>query len=216
MELYAKIITDDKRFERMLSLELSDCGIGLVSEMESFSMKLTKDNFFTIVDLDLCREDISELCGKSKVIGFARANKSELGHAAESCHAFFNRPFLMSEFLAEIFDDEKLHRSRNARERSSRSSVRRERRESLTIDQDGKCVLFGKERIHLTDSELRVISLLYDKRGSAVSREEISSLLGADNGNICDVYICMLRRKLDNRFGMKFISTVRGSGYMLK
>ncbi len=216
MELYAKIITDDKRFERMLSLELSDCGIKLVSEMESFSKKLTEENFFTIVDLDLCREDISELCVNSKVIGFARADKCELGQAAETCHAFFHRPFLMSEFLAEIFDDDKLHRSRNARERSSISAARRERRESLTLDRNGKCILYGKERIPLTDSELKVISLLYEKRGISVSREEISSLLGADNGNICDVYICMLRRKLDNRFGMKFISTVRGSGYMLK
>ncbi len=216
MELYAKIITDDKRFERMLSLELSDCGIVLVSEMESFSKKLTKDNFFTVVDLDLCREDISELCANSKVIGFARASKTELGHAADSCYAFFHRPFLISEFLSEMFGDDKLRRSRSLREKRSRGSTRREGRESLTLDSEGKCVLFGKESIPLTDNELSVMSLLYERRGSAVSREEISAALGADSGNICDVYICMLRRKLDNRFGMKLITTVRGKGYMLK
>ena len=31
-----------------------------------------------------------------------------------------------------------------------------------------------------------------------------------------DVYICHLRRKIDNKLGLKLIYTIRGKGYMLK
>ncbi len=216
MELYAKIITDDKRFERMLSLELSDCGIRLISDIDSLYNNLTRDNFFTIVDLDFCREDISELCERSKVIGFAYAGKNEVGKEADRCHAFFNRPFLMADLLSAIFGDDNTRHFDVIRAKRSSVAASRKKRDILAIDHGSSCALFGKERISLTEGELKVLSALDKKRGSIVGREELSKLFGADQGNICDVYICMLRRKLDNRIGIKFIYTVRGKGYMLK
>ena len=34
--------------------------------------------------------------------------------------------------------------------------------------------------------------------------------------NIIDVYVRYIRSKIDDRFGIKFISTVRGVGYVIK
>ena len=45
---------------------------------------------------------------------------------------------------------------------------------------------------------------------------ELSKLIGGASGNMCDVYICMLRKKIDDQFGVKLIYTVRGKGYMIK
>jgi DNA-binding response OmpR family regulator len=68
----------------------------------------------------------------------------------------------------------------------------------------------------LSDNEYKVLSVLCENRGEAVPREEICSLLGVTDGNMGDVYICHLRRKIDNKLGLKLIYTVRGKGYMLK
>jgi len=57
---------------------------------------------------------------------------------------------------------------------------------------------------------------LYQNRGETVNRETIDMLLGADDSNMGDVYICHLRRKIDNKLGLKLIYTIRGKGYTLK
>ena len=217
MELYAKIITDDKRFERMLSLELSDCGVAIISDIDRCCQKLTPDNFITVVDFDFCREDITELCNSSKVIGFSHLYRSELGKKAESCHAFFQRPFLVSDFLSAVFSDiGDSNRIQNVREKRSSRSAHAKKKEYLVLNPERKSVVFGQEDILLTENEFKIIFCLYEKRGETVSREELSAVLGSGEGNICDVYICMLRRKLDNRFGLKILLTVRGKGYMMR
>jgi DNA-binding response OmpR family regulator len=71
-------------------------------------------------------------------------------------------------------------------------------------------------RIPLSDNECKVLSTLCQNRGEIVEREKIYALLGADEGNMGDVYICHLRRKIDNKLGLKLIYTVRGKGYILK
>ncbi len=217
MELYAKIITDDKRFERMLSIELSDCGAFVISDIDAFSGKLTPENFITVIDLDFCKEDITDLSCVSRVIGFSYQYKSELGKVTDNCQAFFQRPFLMSDFLAVVFkDDEDINRIDSLREKRSSRTSSAKSKEYLVLDYERKSVIFGQDDILLTENEYKIISCLYDKKGEVVSREELSSVLGSSESNMCDVYICMLRRKLDNRFGIKFLITIRGKGYMLK
>ncbi len=220
MELYAKIITDDKRFERMIFLELSDCGVELVSGIDNYSKELTRKNFFTIVDLDFCREeDLSELRKSSKVIGFSHAYKTEIGPISDKCDVFLHRPFLMSELCYEIFSyDESENTDITGRIQKNRVQKMPigEKKSYLSVHADEKSAVIGSEKISLTDSELIILSYLCERRGETVSREQLSSLLGSSEGNICDVYICMLRKKIDNRFGVKFIYTVRGKGYMIR
>ena len=78
-----------------------------------------------------------------------------------------------------------------------------------------KAVVYRNRRIALTDGEWRVMSCLGSADGNAVSREKLMSLFDAVDGNIADVYICHLRRKLETPFGVRFIKTVRGKGYSL-
>ncbi len=214
MELYAKIMTDDKRFERMLSLELLRNGIELISDIDSLSKKLTADNFFTVVDLDLFSEDISELASGSKVIGFSHLYESELGRRAESCYAFFHRPFLISEFISVFYDGKPVRRS-GIIKRSGKPAVH-ERRDHIRLDKNERCISFGRERAFLTGTEFRLMLRLYEDRGKAVSREELSAALGSKESNLVDVHICMIRKKTEEIFGTKLIYTVRGKGYMLK
>lgn len=118
------------------------------------------------------------------------------------------RPILMSELrlsVAALLD-------RDERRGAEEIQVK-PKKSRLTLDHEAKTVKMGEREIKLSDNELSVFSLLYKNRGEAVSREAILEALGG-SGNEADVYICLLRRKLEAG-GKKVILTVRGQGYKL-
>ncbi len=218
MSLYAKIITDDKRFERLIVLELADRGIEIIDEMGSDRKHISKKNFFTLVDLDFCSEDdVFDLCACSNVIAFSQAYPDANSEIIKYCYAFLHRPFLIEELFSIVFSDGNFSSIKNnvLPIKSHRLHIQ-EKKAYLRVDHASKKAIWGNDGISLTDSEYRVLSLLCEKRGETVKRSEISELLGSLDGNICDVYICMLRRKIDNKLGVKLIYTVRGEGYVLK
>ena len=82
-------------------------------------------------------------------------------------------------------------------------------------DFEKKTVMLRDKIISLTEGEWRVLACLAKRHGEPVSRAELSLLFGAEKGNISDVYICRLRKKLEEPLGIKIINTVREKGYAL-
>lgn len=78
---------------------------------------------------------------------------------------------------------------------------------------DKHTVMIDNLRAKLTPSEFAVLDALCSASGEIVPREYISRILGANEGNISDVYICRLRKKLEAPLGKKFIFAIRGKGY---
>ena len=76
----------------------------------------------------------------------------------------------------------------------------------------------GDELVHLTAAETGLLSVLAQRAGLPISREELS-LCGVFSGNVrnVDVQMTRLRRKIerDPRFP-RYLQTVRGTGYALK
>src|SRR5947199_2465340 len=74
----------------------------------------------------------------------------------------------------------------------------------------------GGDLVHLTAAEAGLLSILAQKAGQAVSREELSISLSGNVRNV-DVQMTRLRRKIerDQRFP-RYLQTVRGTGYILK
>ncbi len=79
-------------------------------------------------------------------------------------------------------------------------------------------VLYRGERIFMSKTELSLLSLLNENKGSPVSRKTAHERVFGGEGvkNSVDVYIRYLRRKLDEHFDERMILTVRDKGYMLK
>ena len=77
-------------------------------------------------------------------------------------------------------------------------------------------VRIDDEEYQLSEYEMKLLCYLCDRATEAVSRAELSELLGADKGNICDVYVCHLRKKLEKNGDRKVIYTIRNKGYMTK
>ena len=87
--------------------------------------------------------------------------------------------------------------------------------EALVFNKESRALFVGERSVELSDHEISVLSYLCEHRGQAVKREELNALLGANDGNISDVYICHLRKKLEGLCGNRMISTVRSQGYKI-
>ena len=90
----------------------------------------------------------------------------------------------------------------------------------LSVDLNGMSVSFGSEEISLTKKEYDLLVLLLKGKNKVQSRKTIVAKVWGDeyfgNTNLVDVYVRYLREKIEDRFGYKFIKTVRGSGYIIK
>lgn len=90
----------------------------------------------------------------------------------------------------------------------------------LVMDIGGKTVTRGGISIRLTAREFSLLEHLIRNQGRVVSRVDIVERVwdkSFDTGtNTVDVYINLLRKKIDKDFKRPLIHTVTGMGYMLK
>ena len=92
--------------------------------------------------------------------------------------------------------------------------------DGLIINEASHSVQYMGAPVELTKKEFDLLRFLAIRRGTAISRREIfNKVWGFDyygDTNVVDVYIRYLRTKIDNRFGIKLVVTVRGIGYSIK
>ena len=213
------IISRDTVFARMLELELTEVGIGVsrFGELSQASFPKSADKVITIVSSELLSEDQSA-CANIE-FGY-----SECGSGRSE--RYFKRPFIVEELIDAVLSFVQPSDAENvsvALKSSAPESIPQPLNVGLTRDGDGGDFLYNGEAIALTETERLLLEFLYENRGSAVSREEIlTRVWGRDDNenarktNLTDVYIRYLREKLDDRFGVRIIFSVRGKGYMLK
>ena len=90
----------------------------------------------------------------------------------------------------------------------------------LTMDTDRHEVSVNGEGVELTRREFDLLRYLLENKERVISRESLlDHVWGFDfvgETNAVDVYIRFLRAKIDERFGIKLIHTVRGVGYVIR
>ena len=74
-------------------------------------------------------------------------------------------------------------------------------------------ISYGARSIILSQTEFMLFEVLASAQNKPVSRHELMTLFGAEKGNIADVYVCLLRKKLEQLCECRVIETVRGVGY---
>jgi len=120
------------------------------------------------------------------------------------------KPFAWEELLARV---RALVRRAHGREASTIKVA------DLEIDTTAKSVRRAGKQIVLSAREYALLEYLAHRKGTVVSRSEISAHL-YDNidqtvSNVVDVYIGYLRNKIDRDHPVKLIYTRRGLGYLL-
>jgi len=91
---------------------------------------------------------------------------------------------------------------------------------SLRMNLDSREVWVGDVSVDLTKKEFDLLAYLMQNKGVVISRERLlDSVWGYDfvgETNAVDVYIRYLRAKIEEPFGLKFIQTIRGVGYIIR
>jgi DNA-binding response OmpR family regulator len=193
----------------MLKSELEDmrmCVSVLVNEYDA----CLDDKGIIIADLD--GDLTSREFGGSEIIGFSR-NEAEVSKSVlNKCHSVFHRPFLIEDLKKTVV---KLISEKDSFEGENILAVK-DFQEDVRLKLDRECVYLDGKRIGLSGNEYALLKILYDNVSQPVSREKLNAVLSSSDGNMCDVYICHLRSKLEKGGSEKFIFTVRGKGYILK
>lgn len=130
---------------------------------------------------------------------------------------YMTKPFAIEELLARI---------RLAFKRVNKSNTPVNNNDEITsignlfIDDKKHIVTYKNEEIELTKKEYDLLKYLVDNKNIVLTRDMIiKNIWGYDfigDSNVVDVYIRYLRSKIDNKFNINLINTVRGVGYQIK
>jgi two-component system response regulator MprA len=124
---------------------------------------------------------------------------------------YLTKPFSFGVLLARL---------RSITRRAERPHVARLQVEDLVLDPASHEVTRAGRTIALTATEYRVLEFLMRRAGRAVSRSAIiEGVWGFEEdieANTVDVFIRLLREKVDTGVERKVIQTVRGYGYILR
>lgn len=199
------IVSPDARFAQVLAVEAALCGagVGIAEELQGVDWTQIR---VAIVDLDGKMSGV--IPEHVRVLGICRDIEALPLRARRMSHMIFHRPFLMEDLRREL-----TLLLKDGEEGSERASVRYSAA-TLTLQEESRCVLMGNRQISLTEKEFAVLSLLIEKGGQGISKQELAELLDAKETNEGQVYICRLRQKLENAFGLRLIKTVRNHGYV--
>ena len=123
---------------------------------------------------------------------------------------YLTKPFAFAELLARI-------RALLRRSRTARPAVLRVA--DLTLDPASRRVTRAGVAIGLSHREYELLEALAGHEGQVLTREVIQERVWMDEdsySNTVDVYIRLLRKKIDVGHDQKLIHTVRGTGYTLR
>ena len=209
------IASKDAVFSRMLTLEFSEKGFPVfyaktLAETEAF---LSRAHLALIDASFLAEGELPKFPYDIVLFGYAEDFERISGQELTKYYTLV-RPFVMEDFWNSLFDSEK-----ETEPLRLRVQKRKHPSESLALDAASHAAYYKGEKIILTQKEFALLALLFENRGSPVSREtalrEVFS--DADNAtNVVDVYINYLRSKIDHKFGIRMIGTVRGCGYIIQ
>lgn len=218
MEARILIVEDDEGISRLLCLELQHEGYRVESVADGReALDLMNEKRYDLILLDVMLPSLNGIevlrrfrQNSDVPVIILTARDSVMDKVAGldiGANDYMTKPFAIEELLARV-----------------RANLRKNRQETgvgnLTIDLSAHTAFYGGEEIELTKKEFDLLAYLVQHKNAVISRERLlDAVWGFDfygNTNVVDVYVRYLRAKIDDRFGVKLISTVRGSGYIIK
>lgn len=128
---------------------------------------------------------------------------------------YITKPFAIEEVLARIRVALR-HTAINNKENNENILTLKD----LSVDLQKHSVKYKEEEIELTKREFELLVYLLQNKNIVITRNQIlNQVWGYDyigETNVVDVYIRYLRTKIDDRFDVKLIHTIRGVGYFAK
>ena len=209
------IAAKDAVFARMLMLEFSEKGFPVLCAQTHEEMEdaLSRAHLALIDASFLLEKPLPKFPYDMILFGYAEDFETIPTQELTKYYTLL-RPFAMDELFASLFVSEKEEGAIHIRIPKRKSPS-----ESLALDARSHAAYYKGEKISLTQKEFALLSLLFENRGTPISRNHAMEAVFGEAGsgtNVVDVYINYLRAKIDHKFGIRMISTVRGCGYMIQ
>ena len=215
------VVEDEKRIADFLGRGLESAGylVSIVHDGTS-ALETLHAVAHDLVVLDLNLPDMDGLRVLEKIrnrkvsppvlILSARSNVDDRVQGLESgADDYISKPFAVVEFLARV--KALLRRGAPLQDRLQVGD--------LTLDCIRRKVTRAGENIDLAPKEFSILEYLMRNRGRPLSRtmivEHVWDMDYDGLTNIVDVYIRHLRSKIDDRYAVRMIHTVRGIGYLI-
>ncbi len=207
MEYRVVILSKDTLFAQMLEIEFS---------MQGISCKSTPvwdaDDIATVVLLDLDTAVPPPGGSYEQLMGFTKNQSLYSADQYRQCSMILHRPFEVRLLRREVLACLRINATL---EEMTREMHPRQKGHRPTLNEEADLLFHEEKEIPLTPSEGRIMTLLLENRGRAVSSKILADVIGEKGDKALAVYICYLRRKTDSPDGTHLIRTVRGEGYRI-
>ena len=222
------VVEDEAKIARFVELELSHEGYEVEkAEDGRAGLELALSSDFDLILLDIMLPQISGMevlrrlrREKDTPVILLTARDAVMDKVAgldAGADDYITKPFAIEELLARIRVALKRHAATAA---SSAIATNALSAHGVTLDVDRHEVTAEGKPVELTNREFEILHALMANQNIVQTREALASAaLGYDyigESNVIDVYIRQLRSKIDDRFGIKLITTVRGVGYVIR
>ncbi|MDP4116490.1 MAG: response regulator transcription factor [Bacteroidota bacterium] len=216
------IIEDEPKISRFVELELVHEGYEVITAFDGRSgleQALSNDIDLVILDLMLPELNGIEVCRRIRresdvpiIILTAKDDVSDKVMGLDmGADDYLTKPFAIEELLARI---RVAFKRKNKTDSTSNMYIAGK----LSLSSDRRIVTYDDKEISLSKKEFDLLEYLMINKNIVLNREKIlEKVWGFDfygDTNIVDVYIKYLRTKIDQKYGIEFIHTVRGVGYI--
>jgi len=218
------IVEDEEKLARFVELELTHEGYAVDKAADGrMGLAMAEENDYALLLLDVMLPGMSGLellrrLRRSKdtpvIMVTARDQVMDKVTGLDmGADDYITKPFEIEELLARIRVC--LRKRSPARETAKILSSG-----ALALDPARHELHFNAAPITLTQREFALLQVLMENRSIVLSREVLLEKVWgyeyAGETNVVDVYIRYLRAKIDDTFGVKYIHTVRGVGYVFR
>lgn len=221
------VVEDEPKIARFVELELKHEGyeVELAADGRSGLEKaLKKDTDLVLLDVMLPGLSGMEVCRRvrmeSQVPIIMLTAKGDVTDKVAGLDMgaddYMTKPFAIEELLARI----RVALTRHSAKTETAGTERELSFGKLVLSPAAHTVVYDGEELTLTKKEYDLLECLLRNKNIAMTREQLLSKVWdyeyLGDTNVVDVYIRYLRQKIDDRYGIHMVETVRGVGYMIK
>ena len=225
------IVEDERRIARFLQIELEHEGFETATESNgkrAFERIIQENYNLVLLDVMLPEMDGITICRKVRELSdipiIMLTAKDDIDDKVNGLDVgaddYMTKPFAVPELLARIRVALRKHVASDESDSEIDLGQQRYVARDLVLFPERFEVQVKGEPIELTRKEYSLLEYLVKNKRNVLSRDQIlQTVWGYDyigDTNVVDVYIRYLRSKIDDRFGEKYIHTVRGVGYVIK
>lgn len=218
------LIEDEEKIARFTELELRHEGYEVEKAANGRTgLELAESGRFDLVLLDIMLpglnglEVLRRLRRSSDVPVILLTARDAVSDKVSGLDAgaddYIAKPFAIEELLARI---RVIIRNKTRNEKVTAKIEAN----GVTVDTDRHEVTCQGTVIDLNNREYELVKTLITNKNIVLSREQLLRAVCGytymGESNIIDVYVRYIRAKIDDRFQIKFITTVRGAGYVVK